>query len=259
MTRLAPLLAPLLAPWALIALILAIWQAACRLTHAPVYLLPAPSDIAAALAAGWPALLGSALNTLVMSLEAWLVAMLIATPLAMLTALSPLIERAIAPIAATLQVTPVVAIAPLFVIWAGLEHPERAITVLAAIVAFFPIFSGTVTGLASADKDLERLFDLYGAPRLQRLVRLRAPAATPFWLEGVKVAVGLSIVGAVVAEFVAGSGASQGLAWRILESSHQLRTADMFAALLVLAFLGAGLNAAVRMIERGLLKTWRGR
>jgi NitT/TauT family transport system permease protein len=248
-----------MAPWALIAAILLIWQGACRLTHVPVFLLPAPSDIGAALAAGWPGLVQSAVNTLVVSLEAWVVAMLIATPLAMLTALSPLIERALAPIAATLQVTPVVAIAPLFVIWAGLEHPERAIIVLAAIVAFFPIFSGAVTGLAAADKDLERLFDLYSATRVQRLIRLRLPSAIPFWLEGAKVAVGLSIVGAVVAEFVAGTGASQGLAWRILESSHQLRTADMFAALLVLAILGAGLNAGVRALERFLLKAWRGR
>ena len=252
-------LAAVLAPWLLIAAILIVWQSACRLTHVPVFLLPAPSDIGAALAAGWPALLQSALNTLWMSLEAWVIAILVATPLAMLTALSPLIERALAPIAATLQVTPVVAIAPLFVIWAGLEHPERAIMVLAAIVAFFPIFSGAVTGLASADKDLERLFDLYDASRLQRLIRLRLPSAVPFWLEGAKVAVGLAIVGAVVAEFVAGSGGSQGLAWRILESSHQLRTADMFAALLVLAILGAGLNAIVRLLERRLLQAWQGR
>jgi NitT/TauT family transport system permease protein len=252
-------LALLLAPWALIVAILIVWQVACALTRVPVFLLPAPSNIGAALAAGWPSLLQAAFNTLVMSLEAWAAALLIATPLAMLTALSPLIERALAPIAATLQVTPVVAIAPLFVIWAGLEHPERAITVLAAIVAFFPIFSGAVTGLASADKDLERLFDLYGATRLQRLILLRLPSAVPFWLEGAKVAVGLSIVGAVVAEFVAGSGGSQGLAWRILESSHQLKTADMFAALLVLAILGAGLNAAVRVLERRILQSWRGR
>lgn len=259
MKRFWPFAAPFLAPWALIAAILVIWQAVCILTHAPVFLVPAPSDIGAALLAGWPALLHSAINTLIVSLEAWVLAILVATPLAMLTALSPLAERALAPIAATLQVTPVVAIAPLFVIWAGLDHPERAIMVLAAIVAFFPIFSGAATGLASADKDLERLFDLYGATRTQRLLRLRLPAAAPFWLEGVKVAVGLSIVGAVVAEFVAGSGGSQGLAWRILESSHQLRTADMFAALFVLAILGAGLNALVRRVEQSLLKSWRGR
>jgi NitT/TauT family transport system permease protein len=248
-----------LAPIALVAVLLVVWQIACAALHVPVYLLPAPSDIGIALGEGWPALLRAALNTLVMSLEAWVTALAAATALAALTALSPLIERALAPIAATLQVTPVVAIAPLFVIWAGLEHPERAITVLAAIVAFFPIFSGAVSGLASADKDLERLFDLYGATRLQRLARLRIPSAVPFWLEGAKVAVGLSIVGAVVAEFVAGSGGSQGLAWRILESGHQLRTADMFAALLVLAVLGAGLNALFRLVERRLLLAWRGR
>jgi NitT/TauT family transport system permease protein len=254
-----PSIGLILAPWALIAAILLIWQGACRVLHTPVYLLPAPSDIAAALAVGWPGLLQAAVNTLVVSVEAWLIALVVATLLAMLTALSPAIERALAPIAATLQVTPVVAIAPLFVIWAGLEHPERAIMVLAAIVAFFPIFSGAVAGLAAADADLERLFDLYGASRPQRLLRLRVPAAVPFWLEGAKVAVGLAIVGAVVAEFVAGSGGSQGLAWRILESSHQLRTADMFAALLVLALLGAGLNALVRAAERRLLQAWLGR
>ena len=130
----------------------------------------------------------------------------------------------------TLQVTPVVAIAPLVTIWAGLDHAGRAIVALAAVVAFFPLFSGTLTGLKSADPDLERLFDLYGATRVQRLLRLHAPAAAPFILEGLKVAVGLSLIGAVVAEFVAGSGEAQGLAWRVLEAEHQLRTAEMFAA-----------------------------
>lgn len=249
----------ILAPVGLILVILGGWEAACRLLAVPLYLLPAPSDIGSALLAGAPGLVKAAGATLLMSLEAWALALIVATPLALLTGLSPLVERALAPIAATLQVTPVVAIAPLFVIWAGLEHPERAIVVLAAIVAFFPIFSGAVTGLAAADPDLERLFSLYGATGLQRLVRLKTPSAVPFWLEGAKVAIGLSIVGAVVAEFVAGSGGSQGLAWRILESSHQLRTADMFAALLVLALLGVGLNASVRIAERRLLAIWAGR
>jgi NitT/TauT family transport system permease protein len=247
------------APTVLIAVLLLAWELACKIGKIPVFLLPAPSDVATAFGSGWQALALSALNTLGTSLEAWVLAVLIAAPLAMLTALSPLIERAFAPLAATLQVTPVVAIAPLFVIWAGLEHPERAIVVLAAIVAFFPIFSGAVAGLGAADPDLERLFDLYGAGRLQRLVRLRAPAALPYFLEGAKVAIGLSIVGAVVAEFVAGSGRAQGLAWRILESSHQLRTADMFAALFTLAVLGVALNGAVRWAERGLLTLWSGR
>jgi NitT/TauT family transport system permease protein len=255
MSRLAAILAPAL----LIALMLGAWEAACRLLSVPVFLLPAPSAIAEALIADAPTLFLSGWNTLSMALSALLLAALFAWPLALVAALSPSLERAVRPLAVTLQVTPVVAIAPLVVIWAGLDHPERAITVLAAIVAFFPLFSGALTGLKSADPDLERLFDLYGASRVQRLVRLRLPAAAPFVLEGVKVATGLSIIGAVVAEFVAGSGAAQGLAWRILETSHQYRTAEMFAALVALALLAVTLYAFTQVAEARILKKWRGR
>jgi NitT/TauT family transport system permease protein len=158
-----------------------------------------------------------------------------------------------------LQVTPVVAIAPLFVIWAGVDHPDRAIVALAAIVAFFPIFSGALTGLKSADPDLERLFDLYGASPLDRLFRLRLPSAVPFLLEGLKVAAGLALIGAVVAEFVARSGLSKGLAWRLMEASNRLETAKTFAALFVLVLMGVGLNGLMRSAERAALRWWRGR
>jgi NitT/TauT family transport system permease protein len=247
-----------IAPLVLICLLLGGWEACCRLLAVPTFLLPAPSQIALALAANAPVLIVSALATLSMALQALALAALVSIPLALVVALSPILERAVQPLAVTLQVTPVVAIAPLVVIWAGLDHPGRAITALAAVVAFFPLFSGAVTGLKSADPDLERLFDLYGATRLQRLWRLRLPSATPFLLEGLKVAVGLAIIGAVVAEFVAGSGEAQGLAWRILEAEHQLRTAEMFAALLVLAVLGAGLHAGVQAVERAVTTRWRG-
>lgn len=142
------------------------------------------------------------------------------------------------------------AIAPLVLIWAGLDHPDRAVIALAAAVAFFPLFSGVLTGLHSADRDLERLFDLYGATPLQRLWRLRIPSALPFALEGLRVAAGLSVIGAVVAEFVSGSGASQGLAWRLLEAGNRLRTADMLAALVWLMAMGLALNAVVGWAER---------
>jgi NitT/TauT family transport system permease protein len=194
-----------------------------------------------------------------MALAALALAAVVALPLALVTGLSPILERAVSPIAVTLQVTPVVAVAPLVVIWAGLDHPERAITTLAAIVAFFPLFSGALTGLKSADPDLERLFDLYGARPLQRLARLRLPASIPFVLAGLKVAAGLSVIGAVVAEFVAGSGGAQGLAWRILEAGNRLRTAEMFAALFTLAVLGAGLYALLEVAEKRALAAWRGR
>jgi len=246
-------------PLAFIALLLMIWEAVCRLTGVPAYLLPPPSAIGASLAEGWPLLLSSAWNTLFTALTALLVASLLASTLALLTALSPVIERAIQPVAVTLQVTPVIAVAPLVIIWAGLDHPERAVVVLATIVAFFPIFSGAVTGLKAADPDLERLFNLYGASRWQKLLRLRLPSAVPYLLEGHKVAAGLAVIGAVIGEFVAGSGGAQGLAWRILEAGNRLQTASMFAALFVLATMAAVLHALLQMAERRALVWWRGR
>ena len=249
----------IIAPIILVALLLLAWEAACRILAVPPYFLPAPSAVAAAFAANWGPLTVSAWNTLEMALFALALATAIALPLALVTALSPILERAVAPLAVTLQVTPVVAIAPLVVIWAGLDHPERAITTLAAVVAFFPIFSGALAGLKSADPDLQRLFDLYGSSRIQRLLRLRLPAAVPHLTEGLKVAAGLSIIGAVVAEFVAGSGGAQGLAWRILEAGNRLRTAEMFAALFTLAVLGAALYGLLQLAERRVLALWRGR
>ena len=249
----------ILAPVVLIAVLLAGWEAACRITAVPAYVLPPPSAVGAAIAGDALSLARSAWNTLAMALLALAVASVLAQALALLVGLSPLIERAVRPLAVVLQVTPVVAIAPLVVIWAGIDHPERAIIALAAVVAFFPIFSGAVTGLKAADPDLERLFDLYGASRPQRLLRLRLPSAVPYLLEGHKVAAGLAVIGAVVAEFVAGSGAAQGLAWRILEAGNRLQTARMFAALATLGVLGAALNALLQALERIGLRWWRGR
>jgi NitT/TauT family transport system permease protein len=249
----------LLAPALLVLILLGVWEAACRLSGVPAYFLPAPSAVAAAMVADAATLAGSALNTLVMALWALAIAALIAWPLALAAGLSPTVARAVSPLAVALQVTPVVAVAPLAVIWAGLDNPERAIVGLAVVVAFFPLYSGAAAGLRSADPDLERLFDLYGAGRFQRLMRLRLPAAVPFMLEGLKVAAGLSVIGAVVAEFVAGTGAAQGLAWRILESGARLRTAEMFAALFALGIMGAALHAALGAAERRLLTIWRGR
>jgi NitT/TauT family transport system permease protein len=252
-------LARTLAPFALIAVLLAIWEFACRALAVPLYFLPPPSAIGRALVGDWPVLLVSAWNTLAMALIALAVASLVSQALALVVGLSPIIESAVRPLAVVLQVTPVVAIAPLVVIWAGLDHAGRAIVALAAVVAFFPIFSGAVTGLKATDPDLERLFDLYGASRLRRLTKLRLPSAVPYLLEGHKVAAGLALIGAVVAEFVAGSGGAQGLAWRILEASHRMQTANMFAAIVVLGLMGAVLNAALQVLERAGLKWWRGR
>ncbi|OGN42252.1 MAG: ABC transporter permease [Caulobacterales bacterium RIFCSPHIGHO2_01_FULL_70_19] len=240
----------LLPPLLLSLLLLAVWEIACRSLQVPAYFLPPPSAVAVSLVERAPLLAGSALQTFRMALQALLAATLIGGGLALAVSMNRPAERAVRPLAVALQVTPVVAIAPLVVIWSGLDHPDRAVVALAAAVAFFPIFSGVLTGLKSAEPDLERLFDLYGASPLQRLVRLRAPAALPFALEGLRVAAGLAVIGAVVAEFVSGSGATQGLAWRLLEAGNRLRTADMLAALVCLMAMGLALNAGVALLER---------
>jgi NitT/TauT family transport system permease protein len=252
-------LTAILAPVLFVGLILISWETACRVLEVPSYYLPTPSAIGAALRDNLPLLVQSGWNTLVTALWALLAASIVASLLALAAGLSGLVEQAIHPVVVTLSVTPIIAIAPIVAVWAGLEHPGRAVVGLAAVVAFFPIFSGVLTGLKSSDPDLERLFDLYGATRWQKLARLRLPSAAPQILQGHKVAGSLAVVGAVVAEFGAGSGGSQGLAWRILEASNRLQTAKAFAALFVLAVMGAALYAILQAAERRALVWWRGR
>jgi NitT/TauT family transport system permease protein len=248
-----------LAPLILLALLLAGWEIACRALGIAPYLLPAPSAVAVALKEHYPTLVLAAWRTLSVALVSLLIASLIAQVLAFITALSPLLDRAIRPLASVVQVTPVVALAPLVLIWSGLDHPQTALVILAVLVAFFPIFSGASAGLRSADPDLERLFTLYGAGRWHRVTRLRLPSAVPFLLEGHKVGAGLALIGAVVAEFGAGSGKVQGLAWQILDAGNKLQTARMIAALVVLGAMGVALHALLEALERAGLKWWRGR
>ena len=241
MTRFLP-------PLFLTFLLLGVWELACRLLHVPPWFLPPPGAVAAALVERAPLLAASAAATFWLALQALIVAAVLGGGLALGVSLSRPAEQAVRPLAVAVQVTPVVAIAPLVMIWAGLDHADRAVVALAAAVAFFPLFSGVLTGLKSADPDLERLFDLYGASPVQRLVSLRLPSALPFMLEGLRVAAGLAVIGAVVAEFVSGSGASQGLAWRLLEAGNRLRTADMLAALACLMAMGLAFNAVVGLL-----------
>lgn len=249
----------ILAPVVLVLILLAAWEAAVRVMGVPAYFLPPPSGVAVALVENLPSLLSAAWITLSTAVIALVIASLLATGLAVIVGLNPLLEAAVRPLASVLQVTPVVAIAPLVLIWAGIDHPERAIVALAVLVAFFPIFSGAVTGLRASDPDLERLFDLYGAGRWARVMRLRLPSAVPFLLEGHKVGAGLAIIGAVVAEFGAGSGGVRGLAWQILDAGNKLQTARMIAALVVLGVMGVALHALLDLAERAGLSWWRGR
>ena len=248
-----------LAPLSLTALLIGAWEAACRALAVPAYFLPPPSAVAVAIWQNLPSLADASWRTVSTALIALAVASVTAQALALATAVSPWFDRAIRPLASVVQVTPVVALAPLVLIWAGLDHPERALVALAALVAFFPIFSGAVTGLKAADPDLERLFDLYGASAWDRAIRLRLPASVPFVLQGHKVGAGLALIGAVVAEFSAGSGGVRGLAWQILDAGNKLQTARMIAALVVLGAMGVALHAALEALERRGLRWWRGR
>jgi NitT/TauT family transport system permease protein len=217
------------------------WQAVVWITQVPSYLVPGPLAIIAAFAADPSGLLISLASTLLVTFVALLVAAALGVVLALAIASSQLLAAAIQPWAVVLQVTPVVAIAPLIIVWVG--NPFAALVVCATIVAFFPVFANTAAGLASAPAELVDLFRLYGASRFATLWLLRLPAALPSFLTGLRIAGGLALVGAVVAEFVAGSGGfASGLAYRILEAGYRLQIPRMFAALVLLSVAGIAIN-----------------
>jgi len=236
--------------------LLALWQWIVTAKQIPPYVLPAPLAIAEALIENFTSLMASLFATLRVTMEAFLAAVIAGVAIAVLFSQSRLAERALYPYAVILQVTPVVAIAPLILIWVGFDRVETALVLIAALVAFFPILSNTTLGLKSADFNLMELMRLYGASRWQILWRLQLPSALPYLLGALKIAGGLALIGAVVAEFVAGSGTATGLAWRIVEAGNRLEIATMFAALALLAGLGVAIFAALSGIEYLLLRRW---
>jgi NitT/TauT family transport system permease protein len=199
--------------------------------------------------------LGSLMVTLRITAAALLAAVILGGALAILFAQSRLLEISLFPYAVILQVTPIVAIAPLIIIW--VNDTFLALLVCAWIVAFFPIVANTTLGLNSADRNLVDLFRLYGASRWQMLRYLRLPAALPYFLAGVRISGGLALIGAVVAEFVAGTGGTEtGLAYRILEAGYRLQIPRLFAALLMLAAAGIAIFAVLSWLTRRLIGHW---
>ena len=242
-----------LAPTLFGLLFLAVWEAAVRLTGVPVYLVPGPIAILAAFARDPGGLLASLLSTLIVTFAALIMAASVGAAMAVAMSVSRLAQAAIQPWAVILQVTPIVAIAPLIIVWVG--DPFASLVVCATIVAFFPVFANTAEGLASAPPELDDLFRLYGAGRWRTLVLLRLPAALPFFLAGLRISGGLALVGAVVAEFVAGSGGfASGLAYRILEAGYRLEVARMFAALVLLSLAGIAINTGLGAFGRWVLR-----
>ena len=244
-----------LAPLLLGLVLLATWEGICRGFAVPVFLVPAPSVILGTLVAEAGTLLPALAVTLKITLLAFLSATVIGVAVAFLLVQNRVIEASLLPYAILLQVTPVVAIAPLVIIW--VKSPLPALVVCATLVALFPIISNTVLGLRSVNPGLLNLFRMNRASRWQTLVRLRIPSALPYFFGGLRISSGLSLIGAVVAEFVAGTGGSAtGLAYQILQAGFQLNIPLMFAALLLIAAAGILLFLLMAWITRRVLRGW---
>jgi NitT/TauT family transport system permease protein len=230
------------------------WHAVVHFFAIPAYVLPGPGLVLRTLVADWSILSQSLVATLRTTLEGFVLAGVGGVGLAILFNQSRVLEYALYPYAVILQVTPVVAIAPLLLIWL----PQNAAVLACAwIVAFFPMLANTTLGLSSVDHNLLSLFDLYGASRSRVLLHLKLPAALPAMLGGLRIAGGLSLIGAVVAEIAAGSaGAGSGLAYRIAESGYRLNIPRMFAALMLLAITGILLYFALSLTSYVILRRW---
>jgi NitT/TauT family transport system permease protein len=244
----------ILLPLVVLALGMTAWEFVVRFYAIPPYVLPAPGAIFRTLVDDWAVLSQSLLVTLTTTLEGFAAAAVGGIALALLFNQSKWLEYSLFPYAVILQVTPVIAIAPLLLIYLP---QQTAVVVCAWIVGFFPVLSNTTLGLNSVDRNLAGLFQLYGASRLQTLAFLKLPAALPFILGGLRIAGGLSLIGAVVAEIAAGSaGAGSGLAYRIAESGYRLNIPRMFAALLLLSAAGIVIYGLLALASHLVLRRW---
>jgi NitT/TauT family transport system permease protein len=242
-------------PIGMLVLLVIIWQVYTVAYDVPHYILPAPTRIAEAMITDWPILGAALLVTLKITFLALLIALVGGVALAIIMLQSRWIELALYPDAVILQVTPIIAIAPLILIYA--PTTQSALLICAWIVAFVPILSNTAQGLRSTDHNLLNLFELYGANRWQTLIHLQIPNALPYFLAGLRIAGGLALIAAVVAEFAAGSaGAGSGLAFRLLESQFRLNIPRLFAALILLSLTGVLIFFATSLISHLLLRNW---
>ena len=244
-----------LAPTLVGLLFLLAWELLVRAFDTPFYIVPSPVLVARTLVHDGPLLFGSLLVTLRITGLALALAVVLGVALAFLFVQSRALEVSLFPYAILLQVTPIVAIAPLIIIW--VKDPLAALVICATIVAIFPIISSTTLGLRSVDADLAALFRLYGASRWDTLMRLRIPSALPYFFAGLRVSGGLALIGAVVAEFVAGTGgAASGLAYQILMAGLQLNIPRLFAALLLITLTGVAIFTMVSALARVSLRHW---
>ncbi|WP_082803718.1 ABC transporter permease [Anabaena sp. 4-3] len=250
------ILAEVFAPLLVGILAIFLWDVFVRVTQLPPYILPSPLLVFQTLIADWNQLFPSLLITLQITITALIAAVISGLFTAILFTQSKWIERSLFPYAVILQTTPIVAIAPLIILWLK-NNTFAALVVCAWIVAFFPIVSNTTLGLKSVDRNLLNLFQLYKASPWQTLIYLRLPSAMPYFLGGLKISGGLALIGAVVAEFVAGTGgAKSGIAYQILISSYNLQIPRMFAALSLTTGLGVLIFIGLSSLSEFILRKW---
>jgi NitT/TauT family transport system permease protein len=236
-------------------LLMVLWQVMVTTMELPPYLVPSPILMLKTLITDWASLSLSLWITVKITLLSFGVAVIAGVLISFLFVQNKLIETALFPYAVLLQVTPIVAIAPLIIIW--VKDPVSSMVICAALVALFPIISNTTLGLRSVEPDLQSYFKLNRATRWQTLVRLRIPSALPYFFGGLRISSGLALIGAVVAEFVAGTGGTgAGLAYQILQAGFQLNIPRMFAALLLISLTGVALFALMAWLSRAALGGW---
>ena len=235
--------------------IITVWQSLVIAYELPPYLVPSPWLMVKTLFIDWAELSLALWVTVKITLLAFMLAAVLGVLISFVFVQSKLIETALFPYAVLLQVTPIVAVAPLIIIW--VKDPLASMVICATLVALFPIISNTTLGLRSVEPDLQNYFKLNRATRFQSLVRLRIPSALPYFFGGLRISSGLSLIGAVVAEFVAGTGGSgAGLAYQILQAGFRLNIPRMFAALLLISLTGVALFAAMAWLSRWALGSW---
>ena len=242
-------------PLVMVALAIGLWQLHITVNNVPHYIMPAPAKVLETLFTDWPTLYPSLLVTLRVTLLALALALIGGVGLAVILVQSKWIELAIFPFAVILQVTPMIAIAPLLIIY--IKDPQTVLLTCAFIVAFFPILSNMVAGLKSVDHNLLNLFELNGASRWQTLIHLKLPSSLPYFAAALRIGGGLSLIAAVVAEFAVGSaGRGSGLAFRLLESGYRLNYPRLYAALVLLMLTGVAIFALTSLISWLLLHRW---
>ncbi|PRO66429.1 ABC transporter permease [Alkalicoccus urumqiensis] len=232
-----------------------LWQAVVMITGVPPYILPAPTDIAIAAAENAERLQTAVLSTMLSSVVGFIASVVLGIGAAVLMASSKMVERSLYPYAIILQTIPVVAIAPIIVIWFG--SGLNAIMMIAFIIAFFPMVSNTLIGLNATEKNMKDLFHLYNASRWQVMWKLRFPAALPFIIGGMKISCTLAVIGAIVGEYIAGgSGGSGGLGYAITVAASRLQTPYLFTLGLSASVFGIVFFLTVNYFSSRLLRSW---